>query len=141
MTKHLISLLLSALSFNVNASGCFDTRWGGFESEKVNEFAMSKADVIFRGKNVYTEKTISRFENEEEYVQKVESHWGDLSIMKGESRKEMKLIADTPCSCKKIFEPGLRYVIYATMNTNGVFVPFSCYFVSRESEFDKLYKN
>ena len=103
---------------------------------------MNKADLIFRGKNVYTEKTISIFENDEEYVKKVESHWRDLSIIKGEYGKDnVTLIADTVCSCKKIFEPGLRYVIYATMNTNRALFPFSCSFSSIENEFDKLYKN
>jgi len=141
MTKFLISLFCLAFSLNVSASGCFDTRWGFLESEKVNELAMDKANVIFHGKNTYTAKTISKYENEEEYVQKVESHWSDLSILKGGSYKTLKLTASTPCSCKKIFEPGLRYVIYAIKNTNGAIIPFSCYFASRESQYDKWNKN
>jgi len=66
MAKFLVPLLCLSLSLNANASGCFDTRWGFLESEKVNELAMDKANIIFRGKNTYTAKTISRFENEEE---------------------------------------------------------------------------
>lgn len=132
--KILFVCIFFLCSSSVFASRCFDTTWMYLESDKVNDIAFKHADIVFSGRNVYTERTTSRFEGREEHINRVVSLWEDIELIKGEEINELLLKADNPCHCKKVFEPGLRYKIHAKRNKDGSFRPFSCYYVELENK-------
>jgi hypothetical protein len=90
--------------------------------------AMDMSDIIFVGEVVSRTKSLFQPKGHEERIMEVESQFAVKEVLKGTVPDKVVLIAKDSCDCRYDFEPGVEYVVMASI-VGHHFVPKFCRFV------------
>ncbi len=100
--------------------------------------AKEYADVIFKGEAVFSVTTVVREKGKERWIREAKTKFDGVTSIKGDSEPSVFINDNDACSCRKEFETGVNYVVFAKIDADGKHKTFDCNFIFLEEAYNEI---